>query len=167
MGFLRRNFRECAQKVKSATYTKMARPTLEYALAVWAPHKQNDIQLLERVQRRAARYVTNNYTDRLPDTVTSQLENLKWTSTEHRRRQICLGMFYKINDGLVDINPASFSTTPTLGPQKHNDCLRNIPNTTCSRCPPLREHQNRVFSFNVTSTFIVLITPKALTVTIL
>ena len=63
---------------------------------------------MEKVQRRAAKYVTNNYTDRSPGTVTSMLEYLKWTSLEHRRQQIHLGMLYKINNGLVDIDPESF-----------------------------------------------------------
>ena len=108
MEFLRKNFRECTPKVKSATYTTMVRPTLEYASAVWDPHKQWEAQLLEKVQHRAARNVNNNYTDRSPGSVTPMLENLKCTSLEHRRRQIRLEMLYKINKGLVDINPASF-----------------------------------------------------------
>ena len=107
MGFLRRNFRECTPKIKTATYTTLVRPTLEYASAVWDPYKQNDAQLLENVQRRAARYVNNNYTDRSPGSITTMLENLKWTSLEHRRRQIRLGMLYKIKKGLVDINPGN------------------------------------------------------------
>ena len=78
-----KELRECTPKDKSATYTTMACPTLEYAPAVWDPHKQKDIRLLEKVQLRAARYVTNNYTDRSPGTVTSMLEYLKWTSLEH------------------------------------------------------------------------------------
>ena len=108
VGSLRRNFRECTPKVRSATYTTMVRPTLEYASAVCDPDKQKDIRLLEKVQRRAGRYVTNNYTDRSPGTVTSMLEYLKWTSPEHRRQQIHLGVLYKINNGLVVINPESF-----------------------------------------------------------
>ena len=85
VGSLRRNFRECTPKVKSATYTTMVRPTLEYASAVCDPDKKKDIRLLEKAQRRAGRYVTNNYTDRSPGAVTSMLEYLKWTSLEHRR----------------------------------------------------------------------------------
>ena len=126
MGFLRRNFREGTPKVKTATYTKLVCPTLEYASAVWDPYMQKDAQLLENVLCRAVRYVNNNYTDRSPGNATSMLENLTWTSLEHRRRQICLGMLYKINKGLVDINPANFfhhadrrrsrkSTTPASG----------------------------------------------------
>ena len=73
---------------------------MDYSSAAWDPHK---------VQRRAARYVTNNYvTDRSPGTVTAMLEYLKWTSLEHRRQQIHLGMLNKINNGLLDINTESF-----------------------------------------------------------
>ena len=85
MWFQQRNFRECTPKDKSVTYITMVHPTLEYGSAVWDPHQQTDIRLLEKVQRRAARYVTNNYRDRLPGTVTSMLENLKWSSLEHGR----------------------------------------------------------------------------------
>ena len=105
VGFLRRNFRECTPKVKTATYITLVRPTLVYASAVWDPYKQKDVQLLENVERRAARCVNNTFTDRSPGSVTSMLENIKWTSLEHRRRQIRLGMLYIINKGL---NPASF-----------------------------------------------------------
>ena len=75
----------------------------------------------KKVQGRGVRYVTNNYTDRSPDIVTSMLENLKWTSLEHRRRQIRLVMLCKINKGLVDISPASFlrhSDPRTRGTQR-------------------------------------------------
>ena len=86
----------------------MVRPTLEYSSAVWDPQQQKDIRLLEKVQLGAARYVTNSYTDRSPGTVTSILEYFKWTSLEHQRQQIRLGMLYKINNGLADINPENF-----------------------------------------------------------
>ena len=69
---------------------------------------QKDIQLLVKVQCRAAIYMTSNSTNRSPGTVTSMLENLNWTSFELQRRQIRLGMLYKINNGLVDINPEGF-----------------------------------------------------------
>ena len=140
MGFLRRNFRECTPKVKTATYTTLVRPTLEYASAVWDPYKQKDAQLLENVQRRAARYVNNNYKDRSPGCVTSMVKNLKWTSLEHRRRHIRLGMLYKINKGLVDINPANFfhSFFPrTVSEWNH------LP-TSISSSPSLESFQSRL-----------------------
>ena len=48
VGFQRRHFRACTPKVKSATYTTTARPTLQYATATWDPQKQKDIQLWKR-----------------------------------------------------------------------------------------------------------------------
>ena len=61
LGFLRRNFRQCTKEVKAATYSTMVRPVLDYASTVWDPHQQGDIKILEQVQRRAARYVYNDW----------------------------------------------------------------------------------------------------------
>ena len=76
----------------------------------WSTHVENvkDIHILEKVQRRTSRCVTNNYTDRSLDSDTSMLGNLKWSSLEQQRRQARLGVFFEINNGLVDINPACF-----------------------------------------------------------
>jgi hypothetical protein len=49
--------------VKSAAYTSMVRPTMEYTSSVWDPTNWKKIGNLEKVQKRAARFVFNNYTD--------------------------------------------------------------------------------------------------------
>lgn len=108
VGFLRRNFRDCTAEVRKATYQTMARPVLEYASTVWDPHTKEDTQSLEKVQRRAARYVCNNYADRTPGAVTGMLQQLQWDSLELRRQRNRLGMLYKIENGLVDIHPSQF-----------------------------------------------------------
>ena len=96
VGFLRRNFKECTQITKAATYTTIVRPSLDYASSIWDPHLEKDKESLEKVQRQAARYVFNNYTDRTPGTVTTMLTNLNWESLERRRRIQRLLMLYKI-----------------------------------------------------------------------
>jgi hypothetical protein len=83
VGFLRRNFRDCTTKVKSATYTTMVRPKLEYASSVWDPTKKEDVGTLEMVQRSAARYACNNYWDRSPGSVTQMLQTLEKQQTNN------------------------------------------------------------------------------------
>ena len=39
----------------------IVRPKLQYACSAWDPHYQKDKAALERVQRKAVRFVTGNY----------------------------------------------------------------------------------------------------------
>jgi hypothetical protein len=48
------------------------------------------------VQRRAARFVSNNFQDREPGAVTSIISNLKWESLEQRRAKARSVLMYKI-----------------------------------------------------------------------
>ena len=60
LGFIKPNLNGCKPQIKSMAYQTLVRPTLEYASTVWDPHHQVHIRALEGIQRRAARFVTNN-----------------------------------------------------------------------------------------------------------
>ena len=64
LGFIRRNLKDCTRTVKETSYTAIVRPIIEYAATVWDPTSQSKIKALENIQIRAARFVTNNCTDR-------------------------------------------------------------------------------------------------------
>eukprot|EP00745_Piridium_sociabile_P035209 TRINITY_DN6134_c0_g1_i10.p1 TRINITY_DN6134_c0_g1~~TRINITY_DN6134_c0_g1_i10.p1 ORF type:complete len:150 (+),score=30.09 TRINITY_DN6134_c0_g1_i10:293-742(+) len=78
LSFLRSNINDRSLKVKAASYTTMVRPILEYASAAWDPHLQKDNNIV-KVQRQAARFVHNSYTDGTPGCV----ENMLNTTVEH------------------------------------------------------------------------------------
>ena len=77
LGFLRRTLFFCPQNVKEAAYKGMVRPILEYGSSVWDPHPDKLQKELEKVQNRAARFVTRNY-DYETGSMTGILGQLKW-----------------------------------------------------------------------------------------
>ena len=84
--FLKRNIHQCPISIKANCYKSLVRPILEYAAAVWSPHLQYHIhQLLEKVQRSAARFVMNDYARY--SSVTNMLNYLSWPTLEQRRNQ--------------------------------------------------------------------------------
>ena len=105
LGFLRRNLRFCPRDSKRTAYVSLVRSILEYAAATWDPHQQGDIDKLERVQRRAARFVTGDYRTRQPGCVSAMLEDLHLQSLEDRRRERRKSLMFRVVEGLVPALP--------------------------------------------------------------
>ena len=61
----------------------MVRPILEYVSNAWSPYHNKDIQCIEAVQRRAARFTVNCYTRY--HSVSNILEKLNWPTLEERK----------------------------------------------------------------------------------
>ena len=61
LGFLRRNLYSCPPDVKEADYKGLVRPALEYGSSVWDPHTHSLQEELEKVENRAASFVTGSY----------------------------------------------------------------------------------------------------------
>ena len=94
LGFLRRNLRGCPSKLKETTYISLVRSTLEYAATVWDPELSKDTNALEKVQRKAARFVKHDFDSF--SSVTSMLHDLGWKQLADRRRDLRLALLYKI-----------------------------------------------------------------------
>ena len=80
--------------MKEAGYKTLVRPILEYGSSVWDPYTQGLQEELEKVQNRAARFVTRNYI-REEGSMTGILEQLKWESLKKRRKDNRLILLYK------------------------------------------------------------------------
>jgi hypothetical protein len=74
---------------------------LEYACVAWDPHKIKDISNLEKVQRKAARYVKQNYSKH--SSVTRMIQELGWKNLKDRRKDIRLTMLYKIVNNIANV----------------------------------------------------------------
>jgi hypothetical protein len=101
LGFLRRNLKNCPREIKQKTYQAMVRPPIEYASSVWDPHTKENIQKLNMVQRRGARFVLHRYSRR--DSPTQMLSQLGWQSPVRRRSETRLIFLYKIIHRLVAV----------------------------------------------------------------
>ena len=73
----------------------MIRSTVEYACTVWDPLNQTKIKSIEQEQKRAARFVDDNYRDRAPGCVTNMVNSLKWKNLEGRRKSARLAFYLK------------------------------------------------------------------------
>ena len=101
LGFLRRNLKHCPTTLKETAYKSLVRSILDYGASIWDPYLKKDILDVEAVQRRAARFVTGDYSRY--SSVTSMLNNLKWQSLESRRREARLSLLFKVVHGLVAV----------------------------------------------------------------
>ena len=115
LGFLRRNLYQCPQDVKEAAYRGLVRPILEYDSCVWDPKGVVLQQKIEKVQNRAARFVTSNYTFET-GSMTGILENLNWESLKKRRRNSRLILLYKGLKGAACIPIDDFIPPPPPPP---------------------------------------------------
>ena len=100
LGFLARNLRRSPSDLKRTAYVSMVISTLEYAAIVWDPHQAKQTAALERVQRKAARWIKGDY-KRL-SSVTTMMESLRLEPLDQRRKNSRLTFLYKIlNDGVA------------------------------------------------------------------
>ena len=60
-GFIRINFRNGNKKTKETAYKALVRPLLEYAATVSDLYSAHEIDDLEQIQRRAARWISNHH----------------------------------------------------------------------------------------------------------
>ena len=119
LGFLRRTLFSCPQNVKEAAYKGMVRPILEYRSSVWDPHPDKLQKELEKVQNRAARFVTRNY-DYETGSMTGILGQLKWESLKKRRKENRHILLYKGLKGKAKIPTDDLIPKTRRGRNQHS-----------------------------------------------
>ena len=82
------------------------------------------IKTLERIQRQAARFCTQNSRD--PGTVTQLLKDLQWDTLQTRRKIKRLSIIYKMEHNLIDIPLDHYIQNNTRSSRKHNSQFLQI-----------------------------------------
>ena len=101
LNFLRRNLKYCPKQSKQVAYFALVRSSLEYGSAIWDPRFQKDKDNLEKINRRAARFVTGDY--RRTSSVSAMMKKLDWPVLEQRRENQRLIMMFKVVNNLVAV----------------------------------------------------------------
>lgn len=119
LGFIRRNLHNLPPHIKQQAYFTLVRPHLEFASSSWDPFLQKHIECIEKIQRRAARFVTKNYINK-PGTITNLLKELQWPTLKQRRTNSRLTTMYKITHNLIDIKLPSYIQNTNRTTRQHH-----------------------------------------------
>ena len=94
LSFLRRNLRGCPEKLKQTAYFYLIRSFMEYGANVWDPYQKYKSNKIERVQRRAARFIKSRCLRY--SSVSDMLDVLGWTPLSQRRQEARHILFTKL-----------------------------------------------------------------------
>ena len=112
--FLRRNLRYCPKEARSLAYFSLVRSKMDYCASTWDPYLRKDIDRLEKINRRAVRFVSDLHPRDRTTSVTRLQNQLQWPTLENRRRTQRLNLMYKITHQLVAVPP-----TQLVPPTRH------------------------------------------------
>jgi hypothetical protein len=119
LGLLKRNLHFCSKEVKETAYLSFVRPILEYAGIVWDPHCIYLEEQLEKVLKRAARFVLNNYSYE-EGSMSEMMEALQWKPLKECRRENRLILFYKGLNGQTKIPTTDVLQNNRKNRNRHN-----------------------------------------------
>jgi hypothetical protein len=126
LGFIRRIVgRSSNEKVKERCYFALVRPHLEYAASIWDPEQKDLIKELDKIQRKAARFVKNCYGR--TESVSKLLEELKWEPLRARRLRARHSLLKKLGTETFRGDTENIILTPHyISRSERSDKIREI-----------------------------------------
>ena len=89
----------CTDRAKAAAYLTLVKPCLEYCKDVWTLYTTKNINMIESVQRRAAKWIKSSFnpsTFQWSKSSDECLKELGWPSLKKRHDYACIAMLYSI-----------------------------------------------------------------------
>jgi hypothetical protein len=116
LGMIWRTFTCKNKNIMTKLYKSIVRPSLDYCVQAWRPHLKKDIDVLERVQKRATKMITEcrgkDYEKRL--------EYVNLTTLEMRRERADMLEVYKIMNGMEGLEEKDFFMRDLNGRRGHS-----------------------------------------------
>ena len=114
LNLLKRSMSGCSQHAKATTYQALVCPYLEYCAPVWAvwdPHTVKNIDMLEKVQKQAYRWLTakwDNNSKQWDKSYFQSLSELNWQSLQQRRTYLKQCQTFNVLNGMDCIEFAKY-----------------------------------------------------------
>ena len=121
LGLIRRTFGSKDPVAIKTAFNALVRPILEDACPVWNPYLVKHIHSIKSIQRRATRLICGS-----EKSFSERLTELNWSTSELRRKYLCLVQLYKIIHGYSDIDYTTYVdlTGPTRTRTSHDFKIR-------------------------------------------
>ena len=123
LNLLRRNLYHSSNAAKNKSYIALVRPHIEYAAPVWSPHKVCDVSRLEKVQKRAARWIAakwNRNEHQWNKSYEDCRHELNWLPLAKRREFLICCQTYKIINNLDCLQFSNYYSFNNLNTRSHN-----------------------------------------------
>ena len=131
LGFIKRNLSSCTKDTKAAAYTALVRPTIEYCSSVWDPATKELVHEVGKIQRRAARFVCNDYQQKT--SASGLIRSLNWDMLSTRRKIARVCVLHKAIGGHLAI-PVSDCLRPATRSTRLSNPNSFIPISTRTDC---------------------------------
>ena len=106
LGFLKRSLRGSPYRLRELAFDALVRSALEYGGSIWDPTVGKEIDKVQRIQNMGAKWVRGV---RGVVSITLLLRDLKWLPMADRRRNQRLCLFYKLLDGVIDVDTSELN----------------------------------------------------------
>lgn len=116
--FLRRKLRTAPASTKSLAYNTYVRSKLEYAAVIWDPHTQKDKIQLERVNRKAVRFIFGTY--KREDSPTQLMQENHIQTLETRRKISRIAFLHNCLSGKIKLNIPDYVKPLATRRTRHN-----------------------------------------------
>ncbi len=125
LNMARRNFsRGTSASLRDNIYKTFVRPHLEYSSSVWDPYHSKDIDRMESIQNKAARFVHRNYNTY--DSVTAMKQQLGWQPLQERRFIARQKIMYKTVHELHNLEMPAYITTQSSSRRHHHSHMFDL-----------------------------------------